>query len=347
MGDRGNRISLGLLGAGNFATQTLIPAIKLVRGVELIGVCAASGAHSRHAGEKFGFQYCVTDASELIADRTINTVVIATRHHLHAAQVSESLRCGKHVFCEKPLCLKEQELSEIVRSYAQSPEGTLLMVGFNRRFAPMAVRMAAFLREIDEPVAMHYRINAGALPQDHWVNDAEQGGGRILGEVCHFVDFLCFLAAAPLIQVQAQGLADGARDDGQNVVVSLQFANGSLGTISYLANGDRSYSKERIEVFGGGAVAVLDDFRKLELVRHGRKQTFRSRFQQDKGHRAGWEAFSQAIVFRHAAPIAFEEIVASTLASLRIAESRFLGQPVSLDVGGWLKTESSPSGCDA
>jgi predicted dehydrogenase len=220
------------------------------------------------------------------------------------------------------------------------------MVGFNRRFAPMAVRMADFLGEIDEPVAMHYRVNAGALPPDHWVNDSEQGGGRILGEVCHFVDFLRFLAAAPLVQVQAQGLADGAPDGGQNVVVSLQFANGSLGTISYLANGDRSYSKERIEVFGGGAIAVLDDFRKLELVRHGRKQTFRSRFQQDKGHRAEWEAFSQAIASGHAAPIAFEEIVASTLASLRIAESRFLGQPVSLDVAGWLRTESSLPGCD-
>ena len=147
------------------------------------------------------------------------------------------------------------------------------------------------------------------------------------------------------IQVQAQGLAGCNLDAGENVVVSLQFANGSLGTISYLANGDRSYSKERIEVFGGGATAVLDDFRKLELVRHGRKQTLRSRFQQDKGHRAEWEAFSEAIASGHAAPIAFEQIVASTLATLRTAESRLLGQPVALDVAGWLRTVSCFPGC--
>jgi predicted dehydrogenase len=260
---------------------------------------------------------------------------------LHAAQVLKALRAGKHVFCEKPLCLTEEELSEIVRVYSRSSEKPLLMVGFNRRFAPMSVRMNAFVRDIKEPAVMHYRVNAGALPQDHWTNDPEQGGGRILGEVCHFVDFLSFLAGAPPIQVQTHSIGDLARSSGENVIVSLHFANGSLGTISYLANGDRSYSKERIEVFGGGATAVLEDFRKLELVRHGRKQIFRSRFRQDKGHRAEWEAFTHAIRSRTEAPIPFEQIVACTLATLGIVESQCSGQPIAIDVGSFVSSHSS------
>jgi predicted dehydrogenase len=215
------------------------------------------------------------------------------------------------------------------------------MVGFNRRFAPLAARMIAFVREIKEPIAVHYRVNAGVVPQDHWVHDPEQGGGRILGEVCHFVDFLSFLADAPPIQVQAHSLANRIQYSGESVVISLHFANGSLGVISYLANGDRAYSKERIEVFGGGATAVLEDFRKLELVRQGRKQTFRSRFRQDKGHRAEWEALSQAITSEGPSPIPFEHIVASTVATLRIVESLSLGQPVAIDVAGFLRSLSS------
>jgi predicted dehydrogenase/threonine dehydrogenase-like Zn-dependent dehydrogenase len=337
---RGTNVSIGLLGAGSFATNTLLPAIKRIRDVKLLAVCAANGSHSRHAAEKFGFEYCTTDEAQLITDPSVNTVVIATRHHLHAPQVLGALRSGKHVFCEKPLCLTEEELKEIVRLHSQSPGKPLLMVGFNRRFAPLAVRMVAFVREIKEPIAVHYRVNAGAVPQDHWVHDPEQGGGRILGEVCHFVDFLSFLADAPPIQVQAHSLADRNQYSGENVVVCLRFANGSLGIISYLANGDRTYSKERIEVFGGGATAVLEDFRKLELVRHGRKQIFRSRFRQDKGHRAEWEALSQAITSEGPSPIPFEHIVASTVATLGIVESLSLGQPVAIDVAGFLGSVS-------
>ena len=198
------------------------------------------------------------------------------------------------------------------------------MVGFNRRFAPMAIKMKAFLRQIQEPLALHYRVNAGFISRDHWVNDPEQGGGRILGEVCHFVDFLTFLAGALPIEVQARSVTSLEPYSDDNVVISLRFANGSQGTISYLANGDRSYSKERVEVFGGGAVAVLEDFRRLELVRHGRKQTFRSRFRQDKGHRAELEAFAAAVRGRGESPIPFDEIVSTTLATLRAAESLLL-----------------------
>ncbi len=228
----------------------------------------------------------------------INTVVVATRHHLHARQVLAALAAGKHVFCEKPLCLSEDELRTIVRCLLGNPPSrpARLMVGFNRRFAPMATRMKAFLSPITEPLALHYRINAGYLPPDHWVNDREQGGGRILGEVCHFVDLLMFLAASPIVEVDARAVGHSPRYSGDNVLISLRFANGSEGTISYLANGDRSFSKERIEVFGGGSTAVLEDFRRLELVRAGKKQTEHSRWRQDKGHQAEWAAFAAAIV---------------------------------------------------
>ena len=308
--------------------STLLPAIKQVSGVEFVGVCNATGVRGRHAAEKFGFQYCTTDEKEILNDVRISTVLIATRHHLHARQAVAALNAGKHVFCEKPLCLSEEELADVVRSYTRSTttQQPFLMVGFNRRFAPMALRMKAFLSEVKEPLAMHYRVNAGYLPPDHWVHDPEQGGGRILGEVCHFVDFLMFLASSSPVEVQASSLANPGQYSGDNVVVSLRFANGSQGTIGYLANGDKSFSKERVEVFGGGAVAVLEDFRRLELVRHGKKQTMRARWRQDKGHRGECEALANAIRTGQAVPIPFDQIVGATLATLRIQDSLALGR---------------------
>jgi predicted dehydrogenase len=178
---------------------------------------------------------------------------------------------------------------------------------------------------------MHYRVNAGYLPPDHWVHDPEQGGSRILGEVCHFVDFLMFLAGSSPVEVQASSLAHSGQYSGENVVVSVRFANGSLGTIDYLASGDKSFSKERVEVFGGGAVGVLEDFRLLELVRHGKKQTMRARWRQDKGHRGECEAFTNAIREGQAAPIPFDQIVGATLATLRIQDSLALGRSMPMD----------------
>jgi predicted dehydrogenase/threonine dehydrogenase-like Zn-dependent dehydrogenase len=328
----GQSVSIGLLGAGNFATSTLLPAMRQVQGITLAGVCTASGAHSRHAGKKFGFQFCTTDENEIVNNPRVNTVVIATRHHLHAPQVLAALRANKNVFCEKPLCLNEEELASFVRAYSAASPKPLLMVGFNRRFAPMAVRMKAFVSDIAEPLAMHYRVNAGYMPADHWVNDPEQGGGRILGEVCHFVDFLMFVAGSSPVEVQARSLTNPGQYSDDNVIVSLRFANGSQGTITYVANGDKSFSKERVEVFGGGAVAVLEDFRRLELVRHGRKQVLRSRWQQDKGHRGEWQAFANALQHAKPAPISFDQILAATLATMRIRQSISLGQPLSTDV---------------
>jgi predicted dehydrogenase len=274
----------------------------------------------------------------VIADPKINTVVIVTRHHLHAKQALAALRTGKNVFCEKPLCLTEEDLQSIIRAYVRSTERTVLLVGFNRRFAPMTKKLRAFLAEISEPLALHYRINAGFLPPDHWVNDRQQGGGRILGEVCHFIDLLMFLAASPIAEVETRALGTSSRYSGDNVLISLKFQSGSEATISYLANGDRSFSKERIEVFGGGRTAVLDDFRRLDLIRNGSKLTTHSRWKQDKGHRAEWSAFVQAVEQAGQTPIPFEEIVCSMLATLKADQSCAFGRRLAVDTSTFIDT---------
>src|ERR1700722_14831471 len=206
-------IAIGLLGAGAFATTTLLPVIKKLGGVTLMEVCAGNGSHPRHAAKKFGFHNNSTDEDILLCNAAINTVIVATRPHLPARQVLAALKSGKHVFCEKPLCLNEEELREIVQVYqhqhsnqSSSHPKPLLMVGFNRRFAPLALKLKDFLRGIREPLALHYRVNAGFIPADNWLNDPAQGGGRVIGEVCHFVDFLSFLVGTAPVEVQAHAL---------------------------------------------------------------------------------------------------------------------------------------------
>jgi predicted dehydrogenase/threonine dehydrogenase-like Zn-dependent dehydrogenase len=345
-------VRIGLLGAGNFAMSTMLPALERVRGVEMILVSAANGSHARHAAQKFGFRSCTTNEAELFKSPSINTVVIATRHHLHAGQVIAALNSGKHVFCEKPLCLNESELRGIVAAHDNSlSDRHLLMVGFNRRFAPLAVRMKNFVHEAGKPVALHYRVNAGFLAADHWLNDPQEGGGRILGEVCHFVDFLCFLTSSEPVEVETRALSDQASSNpgkysNDNVVCSLRFADGSQGTISYLANGDKSYSKERVEVFGGGTVAVLEDFRRLELVRRGKRRIFRSPLRQDKGHRGEFEAFVSAIQTGSQSPIPFREILNTMLATFALEESRCLGRSVNVKELSLARLTNDASGFD-
>jgi predicted dehydrogenase/threonine dehydrogenase-like Zn-dependent dehydrogenase len=332
-------LKVGLLGAGTFAMGTLLPALQQVTNAEMVAVCAATGAHSRYAADKFRFRLASTDEREILNHPEVNTVVIATRHHLHANQILGALASRKNVFCEKPLCLYEEELAEIVRasdgfSHERTP---LLMVGFNRRFSPMLKRMKEFLGSA-EPLALHYRINAGTLPVDHWINDPEVGGGRIVGEVCHFVDSLSFLAGALPIEVHARALPNSGLYSNDIVIVSLRFENGSEGTIHYLANGDRAFSKERIEAYGGGAVAVLDDFRKVEMMRSGKKSTMSARWRQDKGHRGEWQAFAKCLSEGGPWPIPFESIVSSTLTTFCIKKSLASGHPITVDVRGFMQS---------
>jgi predicted dehydrogenase/threonine dehydrogenase-like Zn-dependent dehydrogenase len=322
-----NALRVGVLGAGNFSLGTLIPAIQTEHRVTFEGLCAATGTRGNSAAKKLGFSFCTSDEDEIFSNEAINVVVIASRHHLHARQIVKALESGKHVFCEKPLCLNQDELENIRSAHAHAGN-VRLMVGFNRRFSAMAKQMKSFLQKARGPFAMHYRINAGMLPKDHWINDPEQGGGRILGEVCHFVDFLSFLCGSTPITVAATSISRSAEE--QDVMIHLDFSDGSKGTIHYLCSGDRVFGKERVEVFGGGAIAVLDDFRRLELICHGRKQVLRSWLRQDKGHRGEWQEFARALYQGTPAPIGFDDICATTLATIRIAESARSGQPQHL-----------------
>ena len=341
-------VCLGVLGAGNFAQSTLLPAVKAIPEVAFVGVANATGPRSRSVGENFGFAYCSNSEDEILHDPKINAILIATRHHLHARQVLAAINAGKSVFCEKPLCLTESDLASLVRAMSQfgsSSESTslpvpLLMVGFNRRFAPMAIQLKSFLSEIHEPLSMHYRVNTGFIPANHWVNDPDQGGGRILGEVCHFIDFLCFLAGACPVEVLAQSVGNAGQYSMDNIVAQFRFPNGTLGTITYMANGDKSVSKERLEIFGGASVAILEDFRRLEFVRDGRKQISRARLEQDKGHKAEMRAFADAVQGKIRPPVSFEQIVASTLATLRLQNACQTGQPLAINLGEFVASAS-------
>jgi predicted dehydrogenase len=314
-------VHLGLIGAGNFARATLLPAIQKAGSITLAGVCAAGGTSARAAGARAGFHFCASSVSELLDDPAINTIAICTRHDDHVSQVVAALDAGKHVFCEKPLAINHAQLTEVIGAYERQTPARLLMVGYNRRFAPLAKLLKSHVADAQEPFVMHYRVNGGFIAADHWTQDIEQGGGRIIGEVCHFVDFLSFICGHPVISVSALLMQDAGRYSRDNLIANLRFADGSIGTITYTANGDRSFSKERVEVFVQGRVAVLDDFRELVTVRDGKVKRRRSRLRVDKGHCGEWQAFANAIRCGESSPITFGDLVNSTLATLALVRA--------------------------
>jgi predicted dehydrogenase len=314
-------VCIGVLGAGNFVTATLLPAIKAVDGIEFGGICTAGGTSARSVGSRWGFRFCASDESELLKDYSLNAIAICTRHSLHARQVVAALEAGKHVFCEKPLAMNEAELGSILESYDRQNPKRLLLVGYNRRFAPLARRLKEFVSAVAEPFVMHYRVNAGFIPADHWIQDYEEGGGRILGEVCHFIDFLSFICGHPVVAVSATVMPNIGRYSDDNLVATLRFADGSIGTITYTANGDKSFSKERVEIFAQGRVAVLDNYRELQTIHDGKHKLTKSRLRVDKGHRGEWEAFADVIRNGGPSPISFNELLNSTLATLALVRA--------------------------
>ncbi len=303
---------LGFIGAGAFAQNYLLPEAKKYGA--LISVATASGHTARHVADKYGFASCAGNAKDLLSENRLNTVFIATRHNLHAELAIEALRNGKHVFVEKPLCMTGEELEEIRMAYEKSDRH--LMVGFNRRFSPFIEKIKATLPPA-LPKAIHYRINAGQVPADHWIQDPDLGGGRIIGEVCHFVDLAMFLANGRITSVSANALPSSPplRD---TLVVNLAFDNGSVAAISYFSNGSKKLNKEYIEVFCGSQVAVIDDFRELCLYHDKISKTSGK---QDKGHSEEIKQFLAAIEKGLPCPISFAEIYLSTKATLAILKS--------------------------
>ncbi len=315
---RHDTLRLGVIGAGNFANATLLPAIKRVPGIELVGIASAGGLHAQHSGKKFGFQYAAGDEEQILKDPNINTVAILTRNDSHADLVIKALKAGKHVFVEKPLAVDSNQLTAIIEQQSTT-NSQLLTVGYNRRFAPLSKTLHSFLNPRTEALYAHYRVNAGYLPLDHWVHDPVTGGGRIVGEACHFIDLITFLVGAAPVSVSAHALPDGGKYRGDNVSMSFTFPDGSLGVVDYFANGDRSFPKERLEVFCGGKVAVLDDFRKLELMEEGKRKEERGA--QDKGWRAEWVAFAKVIREGGDPPIPYEQLFGVMKAVLASVQS--------------------------
>jgi predicted dehydrogenase/threonine dehydrogenase-like Zn-dependent dehydrogenase len=326
----GPKIRVGMIGAGSFAGSVLLPAMHKVEALSLRGICTATGVSSVHQGKQFGFTYACTDAERILNDPELDLVAIVTPHHLHAGQVVTALKNHKHVFCEKPLCLNEADLITIIQAYHQARD-CHLMLGFNRRFAPLAIKLRDFIAQVNEPLLMHYRINGGYIPLDHWIQDTAIGGGRLVGEVCHFVDFMSFLTGENPQSVYAQALPNSGRYADDNLSLTLRYPNGSLGTITYAANGDKALGKERFEVFGGGRAAVLEDFRQLNMVYQGKRHEARLRLRQGKGHLGEWQALAHALEEGNPTPISFIDIVATTLVTLRAEQSLHSGEVVSVD----------------
>jgi len=293
---------LGVIGAGNYSSRMLIPAFAKA-GARFHTLAASSGIGPVHVGRKFGFRQASTDVRALLADPSCNTVVIATRHDSHASLVQQAQAAGKHVFVEKPLCLTAEELSSIETVHTGEQ---VLMVGFNRRFAPLLLELQQQLSRLQGPKAFVYNCNAGAIPVDHWTQDPSLGGGRLLGEACHFVDLLRHLAASPIEDLQLLSAAD-SKPCPDTFSLQLRFADGSIGTVHYFANGSKAFPKERLEVFAAGKVLRLDNYRKLQAWGLPGFRT-RRRLSQDKGQVACCSAFLKAIEAGGPPPIPAAEL---------------------------------------
>ena len=323
-----SQVVVGVIGAGNFTGQVLLPALRAT-GVRLKTIVSAAGVTGTHLGRKFGFEQSTTEADQVFADPEVNTVVIATRHNSHARYVVQGLKAGKRVYVEKPLCLTEQELEEITAVH-QATTGAFVMVGFNRRFAPQVLKMKELLGSVREPKTFVMTVNAGGISPTHWTQKAAEGGGRIIGEGCHFVDLLRHLAGAAITGVQAVqlGVTPGMAVPEDKVSFMLFFADGSHGTIHYFANGHKSFPKERLEIFCAGGVLQLDNFRRLAGYGWpGFKKL--NLWRQDKGHNAEMAALVAAVCAGCPSPIPFEEsceVTRATFEVTRAAQSWLRGE---------------------
>lgn len=313
----------GFIGAGNYASRMLIPAFKNA-GAQFHTIVTAGGINGVIHGEKAGFAAASTDVSAMLAQPDINTVAIVTRHNSHARFVAQALDAGKHVFVEKPLAINEQELEQVKGAWERatsSGKSSHVMVGFNRRFAPQVVKMKELLAPIKEPKSFIMTMNAGAIPADHWTQDAEVGGGRIIGEACHFIDLMRFLAGSPVVSVQARrmGEAAGVSVTEDKATITLGFADGSFGAIHYFANGAASFPKERVEVFAAGRVLQLDNFRKLKGFGWPGFSKL-NLWRQDKGQQSCAAAFLDAVAQGKPTPIPADEIFEVASVTIQAAQ---------------------------
>jgi len=326
----GRRVTVGLIGAGDFANAVLLPALAR-SGAQLACVADVRPAAAWHAARKFGAERAVTDYEEILADPDVRAVFVAVGHHLHARLLCEALEAGKHVFVEKPLALSEPELAAVAEAVTRRPD-RIVMVGFNRRFSAHTRTIQRLLAGRSEPLSMAMTVNAGFLAPDHWTQDPERGGGRIIGEGCHFIDLLACVASSPAIRVAAARMGGGTvvRDD--KMIITVEFADGSIGALNYFANGSKGYPKETLEIFSDGRVLRLENFR----VTHGYGfRGFRKyrTFRQDKGHNAEIAAFVERVAAGGEPLIPFEQLHNVTLATFAAVESAGTGRRIMLGNG--------------
>lgn len=318
-----NKPVLGFVGAGNYASRVLIPAFKAAGG-QFHTISTSGGVNGVIHGTKAGFMSASTDTQAMIENPEINTLVIVTQHNSHAAFVTAGLAAGKNIFVEKPLAITDEGLKGIEKAYytaSLKETSPRLMVGFNRRYSPHIQKMHRLLQSVKEPKSFIMTMNAGAIPADHWTQDAELGGGRIIGEACHFIDLMRFLAGSKIVSVQARRMGDsnGVQVDEDKASITLGFADGSFGTVHYFANGSNSFPKERIEVFAAGRVLQLDNFRKLSGYGWpGFKKM--NLWQQDKGQKACVVAFLESIEKGLPCPISAEDVFEVARVSIEAAE---------------------------
>ncbi len=318
---------LGVIGAGSFARTVLLPKLKQMSDCRLHTIATQRGISSEHAQNTFGFEFSTSDEETIFGEDEINAVLIATPHSSHARLTAAALVAGKCVFVEKPLALDRDQLNSVIA--ARRSSSGFFQIGFNRRFAPMAVQMRAKLTELPAPYVLMLRINAGQLPQESWQNAAEEGNGRILGEMCHFVDLARYLVGSPIVSVHAEA-ARVTRDACDDVVATLKFADGSVASITYTAKGDTSFSKELFEAYAGGTVITIDNFRSISVTTDGRQRKQVARIDQDKGHKQQLLAFTSAVATGLEAPVNEQELVETSLATIAINESLQTGLTVEL-----------------
>jgi predicted dehydrogenase/threonine dehydrogenase-like Zn-dependent dehydrogenase len=318
-------VRVGMIGAGGYAQGMLLPNFKAEH-VEFQSIATATGLTARSIGEKYGFRQAVADASGVIEDGRANLIVIATRHSTHAELAARALRRGTHVFVEKPLAMNDEELEGVIEAARESK--AQLMVGFNRRFAPHARAARDFFANRENPLSISYRINAGRIPATHWIQDPLEGGGRIIGEVCHFIDFMHFLTGALTTRVYAEAIKSRSSEivDDDSVFITLRLADGSNASIAYLAEGDKALMKERVEIFGEGKSFVLEDFRTATLYTGGREEVMKLRA-QDKGQREEVRVVCSVVREGLPAPIELDDLATTTRATFRILESLRTGLP--------------------
>lgn len=337
-------VTAGLIGAGSFAKGTILPVLRKIDFVQLRAICTATGKTARDLGETYRCAYVSGKYDDILADKDIEWIIVATRHDLHAALAVKAMQAGKSVMVEKPLALNVKELTDVVETVlflrekstgadaVERGHGPILAVGFNRRFSPIGQEVKAVFRDCTTPIMMHYRVSAGYASPDSWVHDPNQGGGRIIGEVCHFIDFMQFILDAQPRRVQTLPVKNtDCIIPGDNVQILIEFSNGSTGSILYSAMGPSVMPKEYVEIIGGGKAAIIDDFRSLVVFSEHGTRTVKHKF-QDKGHEAEFRKVAEVILKGGPWPINLMELVYTTLTTYAIEESLKSRSPIEIDL---------------